>query len=66
MTSPPNPTNKEEQMSKTKKARKNERMLNVPLKPEVRERLDERACDNGRPTRREAARIIEDAVMGVR
>lgn len=40
-----------------------EQVLNVPLKPEVRKRLDARADDNGRAARREAADIIEKAVM---
>ena len=39
-----------------------EKVLNVPLKPEVRKLLDARADDNGRATSREAACIIERAV----
>ena len=39
-----------------------EKMLNVPLKPDVRKRLDERADENGRAASREAASIIERAV----
>ncbi len=40
----------------------NEKMLNVPLVPDVRERLDKRAAENGRAASREAAAIIEAAV----
>ena len=39
-----------------------EKVLNVPLKPEVRKLLDARADDNGRAASREAASIIESAV----
>ena len=39
-----------------------EKMLNVPLKPQVRKQLDEQAKANGRAASREAARIIEDGL----
>lgn len=43
--------------------RNDEKVLNVPLKPNVRRRLDDRADANGRAASREAANIIERAVM---
>ena len=43
--------------------RNDEKVLNVPLKPNVRRRLDARADANGRAASREAADIIERAVM---
>lgn len=43
-------------------SKKEEKVLNVPLKPKVRKLLDARADDNGRASSREAACIIERAV----
>ena len=43
-------------------SKEEEKVLNVPLKPEVRKLLDARADDNGRASSREAACIIERAV----
>ena len=42
--------------------KENEQVINVPLKPEVKRALEERAYANGRATGREAARIIEQTV----
>lgn len=39
----------------------NEKIVNVPLKQDTKEWLEERADNNGRATSREAAKIIEDA-----
>ena len=40
-----------------------EEILNVPLKPEVKKLLTEKADSNGRAACREAARIIERDVL---
>lgn len=42
---------------------RNEQMLNVPLKPEVKKLLEQQADGNGRAMGREVARIIEREVM---
>ena len=42
---------------------RNEQMLNVPLKPEVKRLLEQQADGNGRAMGREAAQIIEREVM---
>ena len=52
----------ETERSKSEMSKEEEKVLNVPLKPEVRKLLDARADDNGRAASREAASIIESAV----
>ena len=43
--------------------KKEESVVNVPLKPEVKKLLERQADGNGRAMGREAARIIEREVM---
>ena len=40
-----------------------EEYVNMPLKPEVKSALKERAAANGRPAGREAAAIVTKSVM---
>ena len=50
-------------MEKGTDMKKEESVVNVPLKPEVKKLLERQADGNGRAMGREAARIIEREVM---
>lgn len=49
--------------TKKKTAAPAEEYVNMPLKPEVKSALQERAAANGRPAGREAAAIVTKSVM---
>ena len=46
----------------TNNAENAEEIVNVPLRPAVKAALEKRADENGRATKREAARIITDVL----
>ena len=49
--------------AKTQSAAPAEEYVNMPLKPEVKSALKERAAENGRNVGREAAAIVTKTVM---